>query len=195
MMAADTLMEILSFPQTFSPYRWECYSCLYLSLPLSFPSSSPYSSVSLRPGDGGWHHPRLWHHSLQLLVWLYRGQTWKVGYRVFPVLFVWLPFRNWNFALRITLQCSQQSFLHHCTPNLGNTVHHLTVRAEHRCYKHRVLLRSVWNTARPSYAIDWSELCWRQFSVGTTVSDLRLISHTSAEMSPICSFRFPVTWH
>ncbi len=50
-----------------------------VSLSLSLPQSFPDSSVSLRPGDGGWHHPRLWYYCLQRLVGLHWGQTWKVG--------------------------------------------------------------------------------------------------------------------
>lgn len=53
--------------------------CLPLLLCLYLPQPFPHSSVSLRPGDGGWHHSRFWHHCLQRLVRLHRGQTWKVG--------------------------------------------------------------------------------------------------------------------
>lgn len=67
-MAAVTLMEIFYLSWTEARMK----SCANKTLVLC-------SSVSLRPGDGGRHHPRLWHHGLQRLVRLHWGQTWTVG--------------------------------------------------------------------------------------------------------------------
>lgn len=78
-------MGILTSSWTWSPYSWERDSrpgvCLAPLLP-PFPHHLLIllsSSVSLCPGDGGWHHPRFWPHRLQRLVWLHRSQTRTVG--------------------------------------------------------------------------------------------------------------------
>lgn len=101
MMTTHALMEILSFPWTCAPHGGEFFLislsglCLPLLLCLYLPQPFPYSSVSLRPGDGGWHHPRFWHHCLQRLVRLHRGQTWKVG-SVCLLYLLYLEFKGYS---------------------------------------------------------------------------------------------------